>query len=174
MVPLRRNMHNFTLFYKKLIEGIKNVISAWGNFTRSVIRIGTNIGKKDETLNVLLGFTSIKTMEPYKWQSMPLKLTWHPWHQKIVHNSTGKKFFLIAWRAARRAAAHHTGAAGAVTASSHLPHPSDGVLVPPKQGHLVYLWISPEPYCCMSCQALILSASNAPPLPERPSPHPHS
>lgn len=59
-------MHNFTLFYKKLIEGIQNVIFAWGNFTRSVIRIGTNIGKKDETLNVLLGFTSIKTMEPYK------------------------------------------------------------------------------------------------------------
>lgn len=33
-------------FYKKLIEVTQNVIFAWGNLTRSIIRIGTNIEKK--------------------------------------------------------------------------------------------------------------------------------
>lgn len=53
-----------------------------------------------------------------------------PWHQKTVRNSTRKKVFLTAWKAARRAAAHHSGAAGAVTAPGHLPHPSDGCCHP--------------------------------------------
>lgn len=65
MVPLWRNMHNFTLFYKKLIEVIQNVIFAWGDLTRSIISIGTNIEKK-RLLNVLLRFALIKTVKPYK------------------------------------------------------------------------------------------------------------
>lgn len=91
MVPLWWNTHNFTLFYKNLIEVIQNAIFAWSSLTRSIIEL---ILKKTLDIECFFGvfFASVKTLKPYK-RHCSIKLTLYLGIRRLFTTARGRKSF---------------------------------------------------------------------------------